>query len=143
MEIDDTPKPKGTTFESSLFIYSIIFLILRQGLRLSWIIKCHSTLCFFVLFLVDIHCVLFKGEETKGKPIVVILVGAPGSGKSTFCEQVMASSTRPWVRICQVCFLCWSFSCLSLMNAHMFDEMLVWDLTLEFSSQIVGLFSFA
>ncbi|KAK4582380.1 hypothetical protein RGQ29_025526 [Quercus rubra] len=42
-----------------------------------------------------------KGEETKGKPIVVILVGAPGSGKSTFCEQVMASSTRPWVRICQ------------------------------------------
>ena len=29
MEIDDTPKPKGTTFESSLFIYSIIFLILR------------------------------------------------------------------------------------------------------------------
>ncbi|KAM4078941.1 hypothetical protein ACB094_09G078100 [Castanea mollissima] len=50
---------------------------------------------------VDIHCVLLKGEETKGKPIVVILVGAPGSGKSTFCEQVMASSTRPWVRICQ------------------------------------------
>ncbi|XP_050243988.1 transcription factor bHLH140 isoform X3 [Quercus robur] len=41
------------------------------------------------------------GEGTKGKPIVVILVGAPGSGKSTFCEQVMASSTRPWVRICQ------------------------------------------
>lgn len=110
---------------------------------MSWIIKCHSTLCLFALFLVDIHCVLFKGEETKGKPIVVILVGAPGSGKSTFCEQVMASSTRPWVRICQVCFICWSFSCLSLMNAHMFDEMLVWDLTLEFSSQIVGLFSFA
>ncbi|GMY25543.1 transcription factor bHLH140 [Fagus crenata] len=42
-----------------------------------------------------------KGEETKGKQIVVILVGAPGSGKSTFCEQVMGSSTRPWVRICQ------------------------------------------
>lgn len=68
---------------------------------MSWIIKCHSTLCLFALFLVDINCVLFKGEETKGKPIVVILVGAPGSGKSTFCEQVMASSTRPWVRICQ------------------------------------------
>lgn len=44
-----------------------------------------------------------KGEETKEKPIVVILVGAPGSGKSTFGEQVMRSSTRPWVRICQVC----------------------------------------
>lgn len=28
-------------------------------------------------------------------------------------------------------------------ECHMFDEMLVWGLTLEFSSQIVGLFSFA
>ncbi|XP_038688379.1 transcription factor bHLH140 isoform X2 [Tripterygium wilfordii] len=42
-----------------------------------------------------------KGEEEKGKPIVVILVGAPGSGKSTFCDHVMRSSTRPWVRVCQ------------------------------------------
>ncbi|XP_008243317.1 PREDICTED: transcription factor bHLH140 [Prunus mume] len=42
-----------------------------------------------------------KGEEKHGKPIVVILMGAPGSGKSTFCEQVMRSSTRPWVRVCQ------------------------------------------
>ncbi|XP_038906054.1 transcription factor bHLH140 isoform X2 [Benincasa hispida] len=32
---------------------------------------------------------------------MVILVGAPGSGKSTFCELVMGSSSRPWVRICQ------------------------------------------
>ncbi|XP_027334935.1 transcription factor bHLH140 isoform X2 [Abrus precatorius] len=37
----------------------------------------------------------------EGKPILVILVGAPGSGKSTFCEDVMRSSTRPWVRVCQ------------------------------------------
>ncbi|KAI3771334.1 hypothetical protein L6452_02496 [Arctium lappa] len=40
-------------------------------------------------------------EEEKRKPIVVILVGAPGSGKSTFCDHVMRVSTRPWVRVCQ------------------------------------------
>ncbi|KAL6142302.1 hypothetical protein ACLB2K_060585 [Fragaria x ananassa] len=40
-------------------------------------------------------------QETQAKPIIVILMGAPGSGKSTFCEQVMGSSIRPWVRICQ------------------------------------------
>ncbi|KAJ6316049.1 hypothetical protein OIU78_019348 [Salix suchowensis] len=40
-------------------------------------------------------------EEQKGKPVMVILVGAPGSGKSTFCERVMGSSLRPWTRICQ------------------------------------------
>ncbi|KAM1687092.1 hypothetical protein FF2_034523 [Malus domestica] len=38
-------------------------------------------------------------KEKQGKP-VVILVGAPGSGKFTFCEHVMRS-TRPWVRVCQ------------------------------------------
>ncbi|KAJ6755701.1 APRATAXIN [Salix purpurea] len=43
-----------------------------------------------------------KGEEEqKGKPVMVILVGAPGSGKSTFCERVIGSSLRPWTRICQ------------------------------------------
>ncbi|GAV73582.1 Macro domain-containing protein/DcpS_C domain-containing protein/AAA_33 domain-containing protein [Cephalotus follicularis] len=42
-----------------------------------------------------------EGEEEKGKAIVVILIGAPGSGKSTFCEHVMRASTRPWARICQ------------------------------------------
>ncbi|PON92185.1 Basic helix-loop-helix transcription factor [Trema orientale] len=42
-----------------------------------------------------------KGEEQQGKPMLVILVGPPGSGKSTFCEEVMRLSTRPWVRICQ------------------------------------------
>nr|URM60674.1 APRATAXIN-like protein [Gymnema sylvestre] len=40
-------------------------------------------------------------EVEKGKPIVVILVGAPGSGKSTFCDDIIRVSTRPWVRICQ------------------------------------------
>lgn len=42
-----------------------------------------------------------KGEEEKRNAMVVILVGAPGSGKSTFCDHVMRVSTRPWVRICQ------------------------------------------
>ncbi|GAU26854.1 hypothetical protein TSUD_02560 [Trifolium subterraneum] len=28
-------------------------------------------------------------------------VGAPGSGKSTFCEEVMRSTSRQWVRVCQ------------------------------------------
>lgn len=40
-------------------------------------------------------------EEQKGKAFMVIQVGAPGSGKSTFCEEVMRLSTRSWVRICQ------------------------------------------
>jgi len=36
-----------------------------------------------------------KGEETKEKrPIVVILVAAPGSDKSTFCEKFIRFSTR-------------------------------------------------
>ncbi|KAK9668510.1 hypothetical protein RND81_13G065600 [Saponaria officinalis] len=40
-------------------------------------------------------------EEKKVKTLVVIMVGAPGSGKSTFCDHVMAASSRPWARICQ------------------------------------------
>ncbi|KAI9154186.1 hypothetical protein LWI28_022347 [Acer negundo] len=42
-----------------------------------------------------------RGEEERAKPIVVILMGAPGSGKSTFCEHVIRSSARSWVRVCQ------------------------------------------
>ncbi|OIT21158.1 PREDICTED: transcription factor bHLH140 [Nicotiana attenuata] len=41
-----------------------------------------------------------KGKD-EAKPIMVILMGAPGSGKSTFCDLVMRVSTRHWVRICQ------------------------------------------
>ncbi|GAB4857357.1 hypothetical protein Ancab_015265 [Ancistrocladus abbreviatus] len=41
------------------------------------------------------------GDEQKGRPIIVILVGPPGSGKSTFCDNVMMGSSRSWVRICQ------------------------------------------
>lgn len=36
---------------------------------------------------------------------MVILVGAPGSGKSTFCQDVMKISSRPWVRVCQVSYI--------------------------------------
>ncbi|AES59709.2 putative adenylylsulfatase [Medicago truncatula] len=40
-------------------------------------------------------------NNKDAKPILVILVGAPGSGKSTFCEEVMRSSSRTWLRVCQ------------------------------------------
>lgn len=43
-----------------------------------------------------------KEEQVKeNKGIMVILVGAPGSGKSTFCQDVLKISNRPWVRVCQ------------------------------------------
>ncbi|XP_058075067.1 transcription factor bHLH140 isoform X2 [Magnolia sinica] len=40
-------------------------------------------------------------KEDSRKVIVVILMGAPGSGKTTFCNDVMSTALRPWVRICQ------------------------------------------
>lgn len=43
-------------------------------------------------------------REDAGKQVVVILVGPPGSGKSTFAEAVMAGAAaagRPWARVCQ------------------------------------------
>ncbi|KAI3932242.1 hypothetical protein MKW98_024962 [Papaver atlanticum] len=42
-----------------------------------------------------------KAEEGKKKSIIVILVGAPGSGKSTFSEDVVKTSSRSWLRVCQ------------------------------------------
>lgn len=42
-----------------------------------------------------------QGKGKEKKPMVVVLVGAPGSGKSTFCDRVIMASSRPWVRICQ------------------------------------------
>ncbi|KAE8777178.1 hypothetical protein D1007_50147 [Hordeum vulgare] len=46
------------------------------------------------------------GAETKEdaeKQVLLILVSAPGSGKSTFAEAVMVGDTagRPWARVCQ------------------------------------------
>ncbi|CAM8949144.1 unnamed protein product [Rhodiola kirilowii] len=41
-----------------------------------------------------------KGVD-RGKMMIVILIGAPGSGKSTFCDTVMGASSRKWVRVCQ------------------------------------------
>ncbi|XP_020585872.1 transcription factor bHLH140 isoform X2 [Phalaenopsis equestris] len=40
-------------------------------------------------------------EQKEGKPLIVILVGAPGSGKSTFCNDVISGARRTWTRICQ------------------------------------------
>ncbi|KAK7409874.1 hypothetical protein VNO78_00248 [Psophocarpus tetragonolobus] len=40
--------------------------------------------------------------NAKGNPVLVILVGAPRSEKSTFCEEVTRFSTRSSVRVCQV-----------------------------------------
>ncbi|XP_047974682.1 transcription factor bHLH140 [Salvia hispanica] len=40
-----------------------------------------------------------KGEELK--QIILVLIGLPGSGKSTFCEEVAKISSRPWTRVCQ------------------------------------------
>ncbi|KAI0531235.1 hypothetical protein KFK09_000788 [Dendrobium nobile] len=40
-------------------------------------------------------------EGKEGKPLVVILVGAPGSGKTTFCNDVIRVARRTWTRICQ------------------------------------------
>ena len=45
-----------------------------------------------------------KEEERGRKEVVVVLVGPPGSGKSSFAEAVVGGSTagRHWVRVCQV-----------------------------------------
>ncbi|KAK8960110.1 Transcription factor bHLH140 [Platanthera guangdongensis] len=43
--------------------------------------------------------ILSEGKE--GRPLVVLLVGAPGSGKTTFCNDVMSAAQRHWTRICQ------------------------------------------
>ncbi|PIN19858.1 Polynucleotide kinase 3' phosphatase [Handroanthus impetiginosus] len=40
-------------------------------------------------------------EKEKTKPIVLLLMGVPGSGKSTFCDEVMRISSRLWARVCQ------------------------------------------
>ncbi|KAH0470913.1 hypothetical protein IEQ34_000636 [Dendrobium chrysotoxum] len=48
------------------------------------------------------HSFLMSLSEGKeGKPLVVILVGAPGSGKTTFCNDVIRAARRTWTRICQ------------------------------------------
>lgn len=39
--------------------------------------------------------------SANGKSVMVILVGLPASGKSTFCQKVLEGARRPWTRICQ------------------------------------------
>ncbi|KAG6427669.1 hypothetical protein SASPL_111915 [Salvia splendens] len=41
------------------------------------------------------------GKGEKLKQIILVLIGLPGSGKSTFCEEVAKISCRPWTRVCQ------------------------------------------
>lgn len=36
------------------------------------------------------------------QPVVLVLVGIPGSGKSTFCEGLIQGSAVEWVRVNQV-----------------------------------------
>ncbi|KAJ7555676.1 hypothetical protein O6H91_05G050100 [Diphasiastrum complanatum] len=42
-----------------------------------------------------------RPSRNESSGLVVILVGMPGSGKSTFCIKVMEGLEHPWVRICQ------------------------------------------
>ncbi|KAG9453531.1 hypothetical protein H6P81_006435 [Aristolochia fimbriata] len=42
-----------------------------------------------------------SSKEESVTAIVLILVGPPGSGKTTFCNDVTKSARRPWVRVCQ------------------------------------------
>ncbi len=40
---------------------------------------------------------------TTDTRIMLMLVGPPGSGKSTICNKIIPNAARPWTRICQVC----------------------------------------
>lgn len=57
-------------------------------------------------------------EKGNGKALIVIMVGAPGSGKSTFCDLVIGASSRCWIRICQVSL---SFSPSCLLNNRLVE----------------------
>ena len=106
MDIDGACKPKGIHF---FFVPIIQFH--------SQIASSYKILNFIVSVGVFFSKKETEGEEEKGKPIVAILVGAPGSGKSTFCENVMRASSRPWVRICQVSlFICLIFMRPGVLN---------------------------
>ncbi|VFQ71192.1 unnamed protein product [Cuscuta campestris] len=42
-----------------------------------------------------------RADGKSSTAIMAMMVGAPGSGKSTFCDRVMSASSRHWVRVCQ------------------------------------------
>ena len=39
--------------------------------------------------------------DKKGPPVILIMCGVPGSGKSTFCAQLIAKGQASWVRVNQ------------------------------------------
>ena len=44
-----------------------------------------------------------KQERDLKNNIVLMLVGLPGSGKSTFCRRLLGIHASKWKRVCQVC----------------------------------------
>jgi adenylate kinase family enzyme len=40
-------------------------------------------------------------QPSPSPPLMLLLVGLPGAGKSTFAETILSHSSQPWVRICQ------------------------------------------
>lgn len=99
MEIDRGKTPfAGANIRNSLFR----LLIFRQLCSINY--SSAKFEAFIFLFFLFGFC---EGEEKKEiKQIVVVLMGLPGSGKSTFCEEVMKIAPRPWARVCQVYLHC-------------------------------------
>ena len=44
-----------------------------------------------------------KQESGSKNNILLMLVGLPGSGKSTFCKRLLGIHASKWKRVCQVC----------------------------------------
>jgi putative protein kinase ArgK-like GTPase of G3E family len=73
-------------------------------------LACAAVVAKTLVSAASIHFAAGTGAEDKlyaghgGKPVMVVLMGLRGSGKSTFTEAVIAGSAagRPWVHICQV-----------------------------------------
>ncbi|CAM6083062.1 unnamed protein product [Calypogeia fissa] len=42
-----------------------------------------------------------KSLKPTDAGVLLLLIGVPGSGKSTFCAKLMSNAAQPWTRICQ------------------------------------------
>ncbi|KAG6556035.1 hypothetical protein Mapa_001976 [Marchantia paleacea] len=40
-------------------------------------------------------------SQSTDAVVLLILIGVPGSGKSTFCSKLMSNGAQPWIQICQ------------------------------------------